>query len=218
VYLVAWLVLPVAMLAVRSATSGTSHNVRYVLGSLPAFVLLVAFALRRHEGVAAAGAFALWLVLGGTSIYRDRFDPRYRREEMREAAAYLRERVRRDDRIVVTTAYQRLTLRHYLRSRRYIEKLPVRRVERPVDAMTAIVPWTHGGRRTWVVLTREWDEDPSHHLRDAIEAQPHAAAAATFPGVAIYRVEPLAYGTCLAAEWPVAETRPDGVPEAITSR
>jgi hypothetical protein len=200
VYLAAWLLVPALSLALRSAVSGTAHNVRYVLGSLPAFVLLAAFALRRHERGVAGVVVALWLGLGALSVYRDRVDPRYAREDVRAAGAYLRTHVNPGDRIVVTTEYQRRTLRHYLRSEREIEKLPVLLVETTADVRTAMTPWLHGGRRTWVVFTREWDEDPFHHLRNALDAEPLAGRAAAFEGVTIRLLEPLVYGICLSPD------------------
>jgi len=46
------------------------------------------------------------------------------------------------------------------------------------------------GRRTWVLLTREWGEDPSHFLRHRmLERQPDALKV-RFAGVDVFELEP----------------------------
>ena len=187
-YVLLWLCVPPLLLATRSSVSGTSQNVRYVISSLPAFVLLVAHGLRHERRAVAVAAWALIVVLSAISLDREYFDVRYQREDVRAAAAFLKERVRPEDRIVIAAAEQKLTLGYYMEQSHALEKLPVRVVRTPVEADAALRHWA--GRRTWVVLTREWGEDPQHYLRNEIATRDPDALAASFPGVQVYRLEP----------------------------
>jgi 4-amino-4-deoxy-L-arabinose transferase-like glycosyltransferase len=188
VYVMLWLVLPPLLLVTQSGISGTPQNVRYVLASLPAFVLLIADVLRRSERVIAAGVLVVVVLLSSVSLYRQYADTRYHREDVRSAAAFLKNAVGPYDRLVVTGADQRLPLHYYLGPARIIEKLPMLVVHDDEEAATVLALWLD--RRTWVVFSREWGEDPGHALRDAILRRNPNALAARFTGVDIYRLEP----------------------------
>jgi hypothetical protein len=175
-------------LVTQSGVSGTPQNVRYVLASLPAFVLLIADVLRRSERVIAAGVLVVVVLLSSVSLYRQYADTRYHREDVRSAAAFLKNAVGPYDRLVVTGADQRLPLHYYLGPARIIEKLPMLVVHDDEEAATVLALWLD--RRTWVVFSREWGEDPGHALRDAILRRNPNALAARFTGVDIYRLEP----------------------------
>jgi mannosyltransferase len=185
-YTLLWLVVPPLMLALRSSLAGTSQNVRYVIGSLPAFVLLSGYALRHARQPVATTVFCMVAALSALSIYRDRVDARYQREDVRSAAAFLRREAQAGDRIVVSGVDQRLTLSYYLGRRRKIEKLPVLSVTSEADAAACLEHWR--GRPTWVVFSRDWEEDPSYYLHRAILARWPNALALRAPGVGIFRL------------------------------
>ena len=187
-YMLLWLCVPPLLLATRSRTSGTSQNVRYVIASLPAFILLVAHGIRHQPRAVAVMACTMVAAVSAVSLERQFFDPRYQREDVRTAALFLRAHTDIADRIVIAAPEQELTLAYYLAQDREIEKLPVRIVRSNVEADLSLAQWS--GRRTWVVLTREWGDDPSHYLRRRmIERQPYAMRA-QLPGVDVFELQP----------------------------
>jgi hypothetical protein len=149
---------------------------------------LVSHGIRHQPRAIAASACAAIVAISALSLNRQLFDTRYQREDVRAAAQFLTGHAADGDRIVVSAAEQKLTLGYYLGRDRKIEKLPVRIVRSTNEAEKALGQWA--GQRTWVVLTREWGEDPKHHLSDTILARRPDALRAEFPGVRVFEIEP----------------------------
>jgi hypothetical protein len=149
--------------------------------------------LSRARPWIAVSVMALVVALSGLSLARDHYDVRYQREDMRAAAHFVVTHSVPEDRIVVAAEEQRLTLRYYLehemRRGRIIEKLPLAVVNTSEDALRSIDGWRSDGRRTWVVLSREWGEDPGHILRTALLALGPNARQAEFPGADVFVVD-----------------------------
>jgi len=190
IYAVLWLAAPPILLLTSSAVSGTSANVRYVIGSLPAFLMLLAFALARERVAAAVATAVLIAALSGLSLYRVQFDPRFQREQMREAADFVEEHIQEDDRVVISAASQLRTLNHYFAREGVIPgKVTVRPILGPADVEKQIGHWNTSAPRTWVLLSREWDEDPKHLLRKALLERDPDALRANLAGVDVFLLQ-----------------------------
>ena len=194
-YAVLWLIVPALLLLVRSGLTGTAYNVRYVLASLPAFLLLVAYGLRQERGAVAVVTLVLVAGVSVLSISRDRSSPRYQREQMREAAAFLMTEAANEDRVVVAARVERRTLAYYLRRASggrlplELEALPVRAVDDETEAREVLDRLSAEPRATWLVFSREWLEDPNGELRRVIHERCPEALAAELAGVTIFRLD-----------------------------
>lgn len=184
VYLAMWLLVPAVFVFGGAWLKDGAYNVRYLLSTFPAFVLLAAAGIARAPrwyGVTCLAAFA---VVAAASIGRDRLDPRYVREDLRGAVGYLSEHATADDAVTVSAEYSIGGLRHYGLAQR-LEPLAIRPLRSPADADAIIAGLVGSGR--WLVLSRDWEDDPAGYLNHAIATQAPDAEVAHLPGVRIFR-------------------------------
>ena len=189
VYLVLWLLVPAAVVFGGAWLTNGSYSVRYLLPALPAFVLLAAtgiVALPRRWGAIGLGVLGALSVL---SIARDRGDPRYARDDLRGAARWLRAHAGTRDPVAVSAAYVAVGLRHYDGALQ-VAPLTNRRLQTAADAEAALADLLAAGG--WLVLSRDWEDDPSGHLDRTIAARAPDALVARLPGVRIFRFRPRA--------------------------
>jgi hypothetical protein len=157
--------------------------------ALPAVLLVIARGLTDGGRTRlVAGTLAMVLLSVG-SIARERADGRYAREDLRSAAHFLAAHASAGDQIMVSCSYMRFGLEYYAAPRPLVE-LPVRRNRNPEDVATNLRALTTPARPTWLVLSREWEDDPRGLFADAFAAAVTAEPAARFPGVRIYRFVP----------------------------
>jgi len=188
-YLLLWLMVPPAMALLISWTTGAGYNVRYSITALPAFILAAGLGLARHGRLSAFTGLAFLIIVSFISISRDRFDPRYARENIRAASDYLEWTAEKDDRIFSSTMYVYPVLEHYYKGPQKIEPLPVRPVKTREDAYNILKMFKENKRRNWLVMSRDWEEDPKGYLTGELAKNRKSGPAAQFPGVAIYVFE-----------------------------
>jgi 4-amino-4-deoxy-L-arabinose transferase-like glycosyltransferase len=186
-YLVLWLVLPVAFGLVAARITGHPFNVRYVIGALPAFALLLALGLAAHGRVFAVAGVAALVAIAALSIGRDRLDPRYGREDLRGAGRYLESVVAPGDTVVVTAAETAIALGHYFHGPVHLGRLPAPTFASVDDAAAEVRRLADGGHITWLVLSRDWEDDPHGFVRRDLDIMGQAPSA-RLPGVRIYRL------------------------------
>jgi hypothetical protein len=87
----------------------------------------------------------------------------------------------------VSASYSVFGLRHY-DGALHLEPLAIRPVSNPEEANVLL----DGLSGRWLVLVREWEDDPAGYLDHAIAARAPDAQAARFPGVRIFRFAPTA--------------------------
>ncbi|MFO7557730.1 MAG: glycosyltransferase family 39 protein [Desulfobacterales bacterium] len=188
-YLFLWLIVPPAIAIFISWTAGTAYNVRYAITSLPAFILMVGFGLARHGRLFAVTGLALLVIISFVSIARDRLNPRYAREDIRSSSKYLETAVEKQDRIYSCAACVSSVFEYYYKGSHKIEFLPVRPVETEDDVHRILNVFSENQRQTWLVLSRDWEEDPDGLLEKELAKNQKAELAAVFPGVKIYRIK-----------------------------
>jgi hypothetical protein len=190
-YVLLWAATPVLFAFAGSWLRNGAFNVRYVLIALPAFLLVTALALTAGSPRRFRVGTAILVAISLASLARERADPRYAREDVRTAAHWLAAHVAPDDRVLVSCAYMRSGLGFY-DDRVPYEALPVVGVRTAADAAANLDAVTMPARPTWLVLTREWEDDPGGMFRAAFADAIHTAPDAEFPGVRVYRFAPTA--------------------------
>lgn len=184
VYLVLWLLVPAILVFAGAWVKDGAYNVRYVFSTFPAFVMLAAVAITRAPRWYGLTCLAALAGIAAVSIGRDRFDPRYAREDLRRAARYLREHAGAEEPVTVSASYVIAGLHHYDAPPR-LEPLAIRPLQGSADADAVLTALTSSGG--WLVLSREWEDDPRGYLERAIVARAAGAEVARLPGVRIFR-------------------------------
>lgn len=185
-YPLLWLVVPPLSLYVASWLTGIAFNVRYVLASLPALALLLAAGLMRRSPAVRVAAVLALVSISAVSVARDHVDPRYAREDLRGAAAFLETASGEGDRIVVSSGSTKHVLQHYM-GHRSMEALPVRPVRTRGEAQRVVAETSRPDHATWIVLSRDWDDDPHGHLSTELTSNDSVRLEARLPGVRVYR-------------------------------
>jgi 4-amino-4-deoxy-L-arabinose transferase-like glycosyltransferase len=186
-YLLLWLVTPVVLGIGAARVTGAAFNVRYVIGSLPAFELLLARGLARQGRVWATVSVCALVAVSAVSIGRDRFDPRRAREDLRAAGRYLQAVAAPADAIVVSATDVSFALPHYYHGNVRIDRIPAAALVSASDATAELRRLGDGGHITWLVLSRDWQDDPRGFLDHELAAE-RLVPAARFAGVRIYRL------------------------------
>jgi len=188
-YVVLWAVTPPLLVFAGSWLRDGAFNVRYAIAALPGIVLCLALVLTAGSTRRLALGLCAFVALSALSIQRERSDPRYLREDYRSAGAYLAAHAADGDRVVVAAHYAIQGVAHYYRGG--VEPLPVRPVRSVEDAAANLrtLAAASDGRGVWLVLAREWDDDPVGHLEAALGAR-GVSPATRFPGVRIFHLAP----------------------------
>jgi uncharacterized membrane protein len=187
VYLVLWVLVPTVVVFGGAWVKNGAFNVRYLLSALPAVVLLAASGIVRAPRWYGLMCLVALVALAAVSISRDRFDPRYVREDLRGAARYLGEHTRGDRPVTVSAPYVIAGLQHY-DDRLKLEPLAIRPVRSPADAEALLAALRASGG--WLVLSREWEDDPAGYLPRAISAHAGDAEVMRLPGIRVFRFRP----------------------------
>lgn len=182
-YLALWLLVPAVFVFTGAWLKDGAYNVRYLLSTFPAFVLLAAAGLARAPRWYGLTCLAALVVVAAVSIGRDRLDPRYVREDLRGAAEYLRAHAASDEAVTVSAAYCISGLQYYGLAQP-LEPLALRPLRSPAEA-DAVVASLAGADR-WLVLSRDWEDDPAGYLIHAIAMRAPGSEVARLPGVRIF--------------------------------
>jgi len=185
-YLLLWLFVPPLLVFTAAWSTGIAYNVRLVLVSLPAFVLFVALGIASLPRVAAALALAAVVGISAVSIARDRVDPRYVREDVRDAAAYLVREAGPGQRVVVVAGYVEEVLGWYAPGTLTFTRLDGLPVGAPAEAESLVRRLSAAGP-VWCVLARSWDQDDNGLFAAALDAVT-GGPTKTLPGVKIYKL------------------------------
>ncbi|HXQ58834.1 MAG TPA: glycosyltransferase family 39 protein [Acidimicrobiales bacterium] len=112
VFVVCWLVVPVAAVILLSLAYKPLLVVRYLVICLPPFVLLVAYGLTRLKGTVAAATLAVVVVASGAGV--GAFLSHGSSEDWRGAAAAVADGARPGDGVVIFAPYTRIPFQWYL--------------------------------------------------------------------------------------------------------
>jgi uncharacterized membrane protein len=181
------LFLAVILVTVAAATAVTAFNikvfnVRYLMCAFPLYIALLAYGLpsgKRARIVAAAAVCALMLV----SDFNYFFDPRYARENVRDAVAeVMRSEVGGD--LVYAPAVEEV-FAHYYRGPNQIRFIdPSGLGNDGLDEEIARSFVSHA--RIWYLRSRNWDKDPGDILLQSLTAHGTLALTWAGPGADLY--------------------------------
>ncbi len=186
-YLLIFLLVPILCSLLFSARLGIPLNPRYLIGSYAPFLLLL--------GLGWIGVPARWwlrkalaaavLILVAWSLYGYFFNPAYSREDARSAARYLEANVQAEDRVIVLSSYFALypMAYYYSDGRDFSWFSPNHKVE-PND-VAAMLDERNDARVLWLVLSRQWENDPGGLVRKGLDEVRRDCGRADFPGVAV---------------------------------
>ncbi len=168
----AWLTFPVGFAVLGAVVSTHPYNVRYVLLSLPPFLLVLATGVscRKSQVVRLAGTSFLVLVsLAALRNYSVR--PEYQRENNRGATAFLNANARPGDLVIASAPYTVVALRHYgLRADLDLRPYPGASGLGPPAEMTAdLRRLSRGHDRVWLFLSRTFHSDPEGRIEHFFE-------------------------------------------------
>jgi uncharacterized membrane protein len=178
------LFLAVILVTVASATVVTAFNikvfnVRYLMCAFPLYIALVAYGLpsgKRARILAGAAVCALMLVSDGNYF----FNPRYERENVRDAVAVVMKSEEKGDLIIAPAVEQ--VFAHYYRGSNTIRFVdPSSLGEAGADAEITRGFASH--TRIWYLRSRNWDKDPDDILLRSLPARGEIAHTWTAPGV-----------------------------------
>ncbi len=154
--LLVWLVGPIGFVWVGAAVTGHPYNVRYVIPSFPAFLLLLACGIESiRSNKARAVAWTAVLTVCAVSLTNYFTSPTYAKDDYRSAVGVLAARARPGELVLVNEAYTRIMLDYY-------DPGPVRAVGFPLPqtgkdwerAKSDLEKLTEGRTRWWLLLGR----------------------------------------------------------------
>lgn len=191
--LLAWILVPVIILVALALRNVKPWNARYVSVVLPMVLLLAARGLLRLPRAAGAVGATVLLALTVWTLGTGRADPRYMKEDIREAARVVETSAAPGDVVVVPVVTG--VFEYYDRGR-----LPIvgGYGKAPLASAAAADDWCaaalNGHDRAWVVLAREWYFDPRGELAPALGRLGSLRLVAQPAGTRIYAWERAAGG------------------------
>jgi hypothetical protein len=115
IWCIMWMVVPVSLAILATQISNISYNPRYVIGSLPALVIIMAAGVISimRSGRAARGAVIALVAFTAVALGNFYWNPAYAREDLRPIARMLRTNFDRNDLLVVANSRMLRVLNHY---------------------------------------------------------------------------------------------------------
>ncbi len=184
VLLALWVLVPAAAVTLLAARNFKPFNPRYLAAVMPLVLLVAAHGLgslpRRLGRICGFVMLALLL----WSLHGYHGDPRYAKEDVRDAAAWIAGRADASDPIMVPVVTHVYHLYHAGPGRIVpFWQVPLLRDE---AAARAVLRERMGDApKGYLVLARSWEIDPDGRLPAALMAEATIAAEAVFPGVRV---------------------------------
>jgi hypothetical protein len=182
-----WLAMPILGTLGISALTDMTYNVRYASPAFPAFVMLLASGLGclRWQTSRLLLLNSVFLVFGA-SLYNYYFDPRYAREDVRSAAAYMKSVAQSRDSILVVGS--RVSWEHYNADGLQFRTIPRRiLLDDHADIHEHMQTVIGGSRFVWLVLVRYWEVDPNGRVKSFLDSEFSLVTHKQFAGVDILR-------------------------------
>jgi mannosyltransferase len=184
VLLLAWLVVPVAGVALLAALNVKVFTVRYGLVAVPALMMIVGQGLARITRTRFWPFLLLFAALVCLSIYNYMAVPEYGKEDARQAARLVRDGFRQGD--VVVAVYTGEALEHYLKGTAPVNFFGADDVASPQAMEARCRELAGSGRRVWLCLCRERMIDSKGTIRAWFDHNMNVAGSASLPGIELY--------------------------------
>jgi uncharacterized membrane protein len=185
VFLLLWLVIPVAGVLLMAATTDVAYNVRYACAAFPAYLFVLAGAiatLRRR--VLQATVMVAVLCVNGISLANHYFNPRYAKEDTRAAARYLEAVGEAEDVIVVVGST--VGLKHYYKGGVPIVAWDSVATRDQAAIFRYVKALSNEHKRLWIVTIRPWEIDPKGQVQTTLSQWHSITRLTEFAGVEIY--------------------------------
>jgi 4-amino-4-deoxy-L-arabinose transferase-like glycosyltransferase len=185
-----WIGVPLLAVSFFALRNFKVFHPRYLAVLAPVFLLVLAAGLaglRRPLRIAAALAVGL---LWAASLGHHYFDPRYAKEDYRDALRLVAERGRPGEKVLAVGAEE--PIYYYYRGPLSVDRLWLGYVARPRRLEEELGARLAGANGAWVVLSRPEDLDPGGVFARTLEARAVGAEEFRFPGVRVWHVDPYA--------------------------
>jgi mannosyltransferase len=181
-----WLAIPiVGVFGISALIPAMAYNVRYVAMALPAYCFILAAGIARfRRPTVQIALMAAVLLVNGLSLANYYYNPRYSREDARNAAQYLEAAAHPQDIILVVGSTG--ALEYYYRGRVPMVSWDSETLENSAASVDRMQELGHNHGQVWVVAIRPWEADPKAAVKAALDARYHLVEHKQFPGVDIY--------------------------------
>ncbi|MGH7557763.1 MAG: glycosyltransferase family 39 protein [Gemmatimonadota bacterium] len=201
-----FIALPVVLVGLLGTVAHVGYNVRYVIWiAIPMAVWLGAVATCWRRAPVAV-ALAIVLGMSGLGTWNRRTEERYRNEDARAAAAWLRSHADDDAPVFTLAAYMSRPIAYYVGRDREVQPIPRGpREERIETALGTLESRVRGGDSYWLAYTRAFHGDRDGAVRAALERRHGLEPVARFAGIVLYRGSVPARGSASPAR-PAAQS------------
>lgn len=218
-WLLTWLLLPLTLAILATLLTRIQFNVRYVIFSFPALMILFALALhdalaapRRRWPVLLAGAVTLGVMT--VSLGNWFSDPRYGKEDLRSAAVILGPATQAGILVVADNQRAIPILNYYgapiSRATPAVDNIATGRTPAVVTAMLDRSVRQGAIPHVWFVSYRTWESDPDHRVQQWLDAHCRVTRAVRLTGVMLRR-----YAGCAPASGAISVSPP---PPTVSGR
>lgn len=156
-------------------------NARYLMCAFPIFIAIIAHGIPRARiaGIAMGSALCLLMLFSVSDYF---FEPRYARDDIREAVRIISDADMPGDLILAPGMGP--VVRHYYRGPRPVESIYAAHLDRDgIDKKLRRM--TEGRRRVWLLSCRPWDTDAEGHVMEYFETGMSLSAKDELPGVSL---------------------------------
>lgn len=199
--LLLWLLVPLATALLGAIVTKHVFHVRYaILAFPPAAALIAAGIVSVRPQMVRAATWSLVLLVTGFSLANHYFNPKYHREDVRAAAAFVSSEAQPGEAVIVSAPYMVRTVQHYLtrddlrvmrypdRGRPGIPGFPGPYLQSPdEDLASALERLGRGEGRYWLLLSRTFHSDREGRLTAESDRLFTRAADFSAPGVRAIR-------------------------------
>jgi uncharacterized membrane protein len=162
-------------------------NARYLMCAFPLFIAIVAHGIPRSRiaGIATSAALCFLMLFSVSDYY---FDPRYARDDIREAVRIISDADLPGD--LILAPGMELAVRHYYRGTRPVESIYAAHLDRD-GIEIKLRGMMEGRRRVWLLSCRPWDTDAEGYIMEYFEAGMSLSAKHELPGISLRLYGPL---------------------------
>jgi mannosyltransferase len=183
-----YVLLPLALVLALNWQNAKAFNARYLLVSLPVFVSIVAAGIVGLPGFAKKAAIACVFATLAASLFNYYFNGAYAKEDIRDAARYVEDRIQPGDCVLAPTVGE--VFEHYFRKSNTVCRVGASARPSPEVLAERLGTTLAACGRVWYVRSREWDNDPDGELAAVLGGMYRETARLEgLPGVVIVTYE-----------------------------